>query len=296
MVDYITKGDTIIFSPEFNKPLDSELLLTYKKIIFTNYKLNDKLFDAYENNNFLNLNITYSCSCFNQPLLNELDNLISLTHLTFGYNFNQPLYHSLDNLISLTHLSFGCNCNFNQPLHHSLDKLSSLTHLTFGLNFNQPLLNELDNLTSLTHLTFGLNFNQPLLNELDKLSSLTHIGLGNKFKQKHDLPFNIKSIKLYCNNQYYINYLSDNIEEIEFGNKFNLELNNLPSSIKKISFDKYNEYNKELNCLPNTVELLQLPTDYNLQIKNIPKGLKKIKCSEYYEFINDFIDLEVEIY
>jgi len=53
------------------------------------------------------------------------------------------------------------------------------------------------------------------------------------------------------------------------GYYFTLELNNLPSSIKKISFDKESKYDKELNCLPNKLEILQLPKKYNLQIKKI---------------------------
>jgi hypothetical protein len=56
-MEYMTKDNTIIFSPEFNKPLDPELLLNYKKIIFSNHKLNDILFEAYENNNTKNWNI-----------------------------------------------------------------------------------------------------------------------------------------------------------------------------------------------------------------------------------------------
>ena len=31
-IDYITKDDTIIFSPEFDKPLNQELLFGYKKL------------------------------------------------------------------------------------------------------------------------------------------------------------------------------------------------------------------------------------------------------------------------
>jgi len=46
MVDYMTYDDTIIFSPEFNKLLESELLLNYKKNIFSNYELNNNLFEA----------------------------------------------------------------------------------------------------------------------------------------------------------------------------------------------------------------------------------------------------------
>ena len=48
----ITNEDTIIFYLEFNKPLESKLLSNYKKIIFSDYELNDNIFDAYENNNF----------------------------------------------------------------------------------------------------------------------------------------------------------------------------------------------------------------------------------------------------
>ncbi len=51
MTDYITSEDTIIFSPEYDKPLNPELISNYKKIIFSNYELNDKLFEAYESNN-----------------------------------------------------------------------------------------------------------------------------------------------------------------------------------------------------------------------------------------------------
>jgi hypothetical protein len=71
-MEYITKDNTIIFSPEFNKSLVPELLSNYKKIIFSNFTLNYSLFEAYENNNFKNL----PCigSKFNQPLIKFFDN------------------------------------------------------------------------------------------------------------------------------------------------------------------------------------------------------------------------------
>ncbi len=47
MVDYITSDDTIIFSPKYNKPLNPELLANYKKIIFSDYELNNGLFKAH---------------------------------------------------------------------------------------------------------------------------------------------------------------------------------------------------------------------------------------------------------
>jgi hypothetical protein len=88
--------------------------------------------------------------------------------------------------------------------------------------------------------------------------------------------------------------LPDSIEELEFGYYFNLELNDLPSSIKKIIFNKQSDYNKPLNNLPKAVELLELPHKYNLPIINIPQEFKKIICSKDYEFINDFSSFVVE--
>jgi hypothetical protein len=209
-------------------------------------------------------------------------------------SFNHPLDNSLNNLTSLTHLTFS-DC-FNQPLANSLNNLTSLTHLTFGDKFNQPLDNSLDNLTLLTHLTFGYHFNQPLGNLLNHLPNLTHLGLGKKFNQKVELPFNINSIRFECNNTYYTDYLPNSIEDLELGWNFNLELANLSSSIKKIKFYRTSHYNKELNNLPNGLEILELPANYNHPIQNIPPKLNKLICSEDYLFKTYFVGLEVETY
>jgi len=51
---------------------------------------------------------------------------------------------------------------------------------------------------------------------------------------KKYIPFNIKSLNMYyCNNQYIIDNLHNNIEELTIHNN-NLNLDNLPNSIKKI--------------------------------------------------------------
>ena len=69
-----------------------------------------------------------------------------------------------------------------------------------------------------------------------------------------------------------------------------MELQNLPNSIKKISFDNYSEYDKELNCLPEFIEYLELGKDYDKKITKFPLNLKTIKCSKYYKYIDDFKD------
>ena len=52
MNSYITKEDIIIFNPDFNELININLLNLYNKIIFSNYKFNDDLFDKYTNKNF----------------------------------------------------------------------------------------------------------------------------------------------------------------------------------------------------------------------------------------------------
>ena len=166
-----------------------------------------------------------------------------------------------------------------------------LTHLTFGYYFNQSV----DNLPrNLTHLTFGDCFNQ----SVDNLpSTLTHLAFGYAFDKKVDLPFNIKYLKLNCNNnQYLIDNLSDGVEELKLEMYFNSELNNLPTSIKSILFHIKSNYNKKFNCLPNFVESIELPINYNKKILKIPKSLNKIICSKDYKFIEDFHNLNVETY
>ena len=110
-MNYITNNDTIIFDPSFNDELDFQLLKNYKTIIFSNYVLNESLFDAYENNNFDGLK--YDSSKFNQFVDNLSLIKSSITHLTLGSSFNQ----SVDNLPS------------------------SITYLTFGIGFNKSLNN-----------------------------------------------------------------------------------------------------------------------------------------------------------
>ena len=79
-------SDTIIFVPEYNDPLDINLISQYKKIIFSNYLLSEGICNAYENNIFNNF--IWIGSKFNQ----EVTKLPSfITYLTFGHNFNQEV-------------------------------------------------------------------------------------------------------------------------------------------------------------------------------------------------------------
>ena len=94
-----------------------------------------------------------------------------------------------------------------------------------------------------------------------------------------------------------IDYLPDSVEELILGYAFNLELNDLPSSIKKLVI-YYVNYVHELNCLPNNLEYLELPERYDKEIKKYPKQLKTIKCNKDYKYIDEVKQngFEIETY
>ena len=141
-------------------------------------------------------------------------------------------------------------------------------------NLNEPLENYLSNTTHLSHLTFSHYFDKPLENSLSNLTNLTWLELGHKFNQPLELPSGIKILSIDCNNLSLIENLPNNVEELFLGENFNLELNNLPNSIKIIKFDCNSEYNKELNNLPKFLKLLELPKNYLIPINNINSRCK----------------------
>ena len=254
--NYWIVDDLLIFKPSFNEELTNyyEIINKYKKVIFSNY--NDPLIAIKTNNKFeYEYDDKHIQSDFNKEIY--LSNNINLTHLTLGDSFNTEI--NLSNNINLTDLTL---LHVNKEI--DLSNNINLTHLTFRDLFNKEI--DLSNNINLTHLTFGENFNQDI-----------------------NISFNVKSLKMFgCNNQYIIDNLHNNIEELRIYNN-NLNLDNLPNSIKKIYIE---EYAAEINNLPNSIEYLELKY-YNFKIKKIPKNLKTIKCNKEYKYINDFKDYEV---
>ncbi len=80
------------------------------------------------------------------------------------------------------------------------------------------------------------------------------------------------------------------------GNLFNLQMNDLPTSIKKLVIHKCSNFAANLNCLPDSIEELHLNYKYKKRILKIPLNLKKLICSENYPYINDFVMQNVQIY
>jgi hypothetical protein len=280
--DYWIIEDQFIFKPHFDSSIDvyKNIISKYNKLVFSNYndvdiciKRNNK-YDSIYSNNFIG-------SKFNQII----DLPPNLTHITFGRNFNQLI----DLPPNLVYINFGDNfnqkvvlplnlvyINFGYGFNQKVDLPQNLTHLTFGFYFNQKV----DLPQNLVHINFGKKFNQ----KVNLPPNLVHINFGYYFNQKVDLPLDIKYLKINCDNRNIIDYLPDSIEELVLDLNFNLELNDLPQSIKKICFNSSN-YNKELNCLPSNIEYIQLPKNYDKEIVKYPNKLKTIKCLDKYKYI-----------
>jgi hypothetical protein len=249
MVNYITNKDTIIFSPFYDESINPNLLSLYNKIIFSNYKLNEDLFEKYENLDFKGLkwfgfgfnqkvdlpeNLTHLT--FNDDFNQEVHLPKNLTHLTFGWKFNQKV-ELPDNL---THLTFG------RWFNKEVELPENLTHLTFGCRFNQKV--ELPE--KITHLTFGYYFNQ----EVHLPENLTHLTFGENFNQKVELPLGIKYLKLENDEDYNLDYLPEGIEELDLGEYFQDDtLYNLPNSLKVIRL--HNKCVCNLKCLPSNTKI-----------------------------------------
>jgi len=179
--------------------------------------------------------------------------------------------------------------SFNEDLLNYYNIINKYKKIMFS-NYNDPLIAIKTNNKYESEYNYNYienNFNQEI--DLSNNINLTHLTFGKYFNQEINIPLNIKSLNMYqCNNQYIIDNLHNNIEElIIYDNDLNLD--NLPNSIKKIYII---HYKKELNNLPNSIKYLELK-NYKLKIKKIPKNLKTIKCCEDYKYIDDFKDYEV---
>lgn len=143
--------------------------------------------------------------CFNEPLTKEIIDLIGdFKTIYFGKQFNQPLDNLPDHIETI---DLGRCREYN----HRLDNLpSNLKYLYIGGNFNHPV----------DFLPFGLLqlelpwcFNQPIDN----------------------LPRSLKILKLDCFFYQSLNNLPEGLEILTIMSaSYNLDLDQLPSSIKKL--------------------------------------------------------------
>ncbi len=110
----------------------------------------------------------------------------------------------------------------------------------------------------------GHKYNLPLT---DLPINLTNLTLHSMYE--YELPYQIKYLKL-INNLKLIDNLPDSIEELEIDSRLQLELINLPSSIKKL---KLNCKNINLIILPKSIEYLKIYKKISLD--NLTSSLLK---------------------
>ena len=106
-----------------------QIISKFKKLIFSDYELNDILFECYETNMFFG--IKYIKNQFNYPIINIPE---SITHLRMGFNFNQLLK-------VLFNIGFiESNKDTNEPwkchAYHDIDLISENDRLIYACRNN----------------------------------------------------------------------------------------------------------------------------------------------------------------
>ena len=265
---YISDTQTIIFSPDYDEPLDIKLIGKHTHIIFSRYKLSSKLFnrykDCYDNEiGFYNIKKDFIRGYFINSSREKIyakkngyiipsKNIYSksldflpdkISHLIIGDQYNRAI-----NMLSskLLVLIFDDESIFNQMLNNLP---STLKKLAIGKIFNQSI-HYLP--SSITHLrfTYDSKFNQ----SVDNLpSGLLMLKFGNYFNQSVD-------------------NLPSGLLVLEFGNYFNKSVDYLPSSLERITFGE--NFSQSIDNLPNFIKNLRVGKNYNCEISALPTELK----------------------
>lgn len=251
---------------------------------------------------------------FNQPVLDELP---KLERLEFGHRFDRVV--NLEGMISLKHLKFGFY--YRQPINF----LPDLEHLTFGYLFNHytgmvfpdtikylevPAFAGMVLPNALEHLVFMSNPRSlivyPVTLKSLKMSythghaitpgllpdSITHLELGYTTNNIPPgcLPTSLKYLDMGTyNGPLVVGMFPDGIEEIHLP-MFNWSLHPgvFPNSIKKLVFGRFGGI---LKHLPRYLEHLDLGNFFNVEFSghDLPRSLKTINFGQRFEQPVDYI-------
>jgi hypothetical protein len=198
------------------------------------------------------------------------------------------------------------NCSNNK-----ISKLYELPNSLEGINYSgNPITKMLYPFNvlpqqfpeNLKELTFGTNFNQPIKNLYPKGCSKnstdeccpccpnTITYLGFDFHSKYNLPLNnlpSSLIYLKTSNKFNhpINNLPPNLMELTLGYDFNQPINNLPTNLKHLII--IGDFNQMVDNLPNSITHLQFGCDFNQKVDNLPTSLTHLTFG--YDF-NQSVD------
>eukprot|EP01132_Coremiostelium_polycephalum_P006647 gene6647-8224_t len=239
---------------------------------------------------------------YNQPINNHIILPHSVRHIDFGNSFNQfiPANGLIDSGSHLYSIAFGDS--FNQVL--PVDAIpQTVTRIIFGKDFNQELCQG-SLPKSIRYLAFGCSF-RGNLDGLD-LPNLEYLELWNVYpnqiirlsspttlktffiKSFHpyseimetSIPNYVNKIKFQANFNMPLPVLPSSVMDLEFGNKFNIELKegDLPSTIRCIKFGS--TFNRPLlpKVIPNGVTFIEFGASFNqkLSIGSLPESVKYI--------------------
>lgn len=130
-----------------------------------------------------------------------------------------------------------------------------------------------------------------LLGELNCLSSgVKVIDFGNKFDSNiKNLPYTVEEIILGNEFNQSVDYLPLNLKIIKFGEKFNRDISNLPLTLERIIFGK--NFNQDISNLPNSIKYIQFDwvCDFSHQIFRLPNNLEEIYFNN--SFSNDICEI-----
>lgn len=217
--EYIIDKNTIIFSHKFNKPLEkySNIMKHISVMIFTDENMYD-LTSRFNRPVFVTKKmrkLSFGCS------LNSLITLSkNVTHMKLGHEYNIFIVLSKN----MSHLTMGY-C-YNQII--LLTK--NMTHLTMGPRYDQFII-----LTkNMTHLTLGI---RPTKN-INWTKNLTHLTLETIYVTL-ELSQQIThlTVKYFVPNLF--DNLSNNIKEINFGYDTDVQITNVPNTIKQIPIEHH---------------------------------------------------------
>ena len=288
--DFFSIGKKIVFKSHYNEPLDKyiEIISKHTELCFEKTFYNTMHYGCTNRESIFNFDINYL------P-----DNLITIE---FGFSFNKNVFIFPSKLINL---SFGYS--FNKEL---LNLPNCVENIFFGDCFNKRVIFP----TNLKSIYFGKEYNHDINGLPD---TLEYLFLGNKFiqsapnlptKLKHltidfglrddsnfniFFPISIRTLHIInCNSQSVLDNLSNNLKELILSGKINsnLQICDLPTSLKRVIIKPDSDFNADLNSLPDFVEYIEINNKYQKKILKFPKNLKEIKCSIKYKYIKQIIN------
>jgi hypothetical protein len=108
------------------------------------------------------------------------------------------------------------------------------------------------------------------------LNKITHINFDDKFNAPVDnLPQGIKSLTFGWEFNQPVDNLPRGIESLTFGWDFNQRVDNLPQGIKHLAFGW--QFNQPVDNLPQGIKNLKFGRDFNQPVDKLPQGIKSLK-------------------